>query len=446
MASLTSAVGRGAWVWLFGGLLLSSGAVAHEGPRRFEEKFGPVLNLSDTPTFNFEYEIAVSGNDVYVVWSDTPAGGITSVFLRRSSDRGKSFSPTQLLSSGITPAFFPSVFAEGKKVYVAWSEQGIQLRASHDHGRTFEPALTLSTSGFTPRLAAENSDVYVTWGVSTGEESVDQLFRASHDRGQSFGPTLTIDNGQEIGVTEIVASNNGVFLVGDDAGVDDIPDVRFRRSTNEGRTFAPLINLSATQGPLQPSQRARIAVKDQKVHVVWEECNDFFPTRCDIVYRCSRNRGATFEPAVVLSDGAGLALDPDLEISGQHVFVAWQDNGPGNFDIFLRISDDRGDSFAKARNLSKSSGDSGAVSLSAEDEFLRVAWEDSTPGPTDIFYRASGDFGDSFEPIKNLSDSPVRSSTPRVLSSKGGKNGYVGWLEDLSDDNTDVFFRRTEVK
>ncbi|NVJ10182.1 exo-alpha-sialidase [Myxococcus sp. AM001] len=443
MASTMSRCFRGV---LFGAVLLSWSVAAREAPAPLQESFGPVLNLSGTPTFNFEFQTAVSDSNVYIVWSDTSSLDVTQVYLRRSSDQGKSFEPPLRLSNNTGPAYLPTVVAEGKKVYVAWREQGIQLRVSHDNGRNFEPAVTLAAHGYSPRLAAENSDVYVTWTVPTGMRSALQHFRASHDKGLTFGPTLALDDRPGIGVTELTASNNRVYLVGDDIGADDRPDVYVRTSPDEGKAFAPRLNLSADQGPGQPSLLARIAVKDQKVHVVWEECDDLFPETCAILYRRSTDRGASFGPTHAMSGNPGYAFAPDLEISGQHVFVAWQDDSPGNFDILLRTSDDHGATFSAPRNLSHSSGYSGAVSLSAAQSHLRVAWEDTTAGSVDIFYRASGDLGASFTPVANLSNTPTRSSAPQVFASSGGSHGYLAWLEDLSNENTDVFFRRTEAR
>ncbi|QDE72520.1 hypothetical protein BHS07_20415 [Myxococcus xanthus] len=431
---------------LFGTVLLSRTAAAQEAPARLQESFGPVLNLSGTPTFNFEFQTAVADSNVYIVWSDTSSLDVTHVYLRRSSDQGKSFEPPLRLSTDTGPAYLPTVVAEGKKVYVAWREQGIQFRVSHDNGRNFDPAVTLASHGFSPRLAAENSDVYVTWTEPTGARSATQHFRASHDKGLTFGPTLALDDRHGIGVTEMTASNNRVYLVGDDIGADDRPDVYMRTSPDEGNAFAPRLNLSAGEGPGQPSLLARIAVKDQKVHVVWEECNDLFPDTCAILYRRSTDRGASFGPTQAMSGSQGFALAPDLEISGQHVFVAWQDDSPGNFDILLRASNDHGATFSAPRNLSLTPGYSGSVSLSAAQSHLRAAWEDSTAGSVDIFYRASGDLGASFTPVTNLSNTPTRSSAPRVFASSGGAHGYVAWLEDLANENTDVFFRRTEAK
>ncbi|AKQ64719.1 hypothetical protein A176_001631 [Myxococcus hansupus] len=426
--------------------MLSWTVAAQQPPPPFNEAFGPALNLSETPTFNFEFQVAVSGSNVYVVWSDTPSADLTHVYLRRSSDQGKTFDPPQLLSSGVRPAYLPAVAAAGKKVYVAWREQGIQFRASHDHGRTFAPPQLLAADGISPRVAAENSDVYVTWAVPLGIRAVHQHLRASHDRGLSFGPALSMDDGHGIGVTEMTALNNRVYLVGDDVGVDDRPDVYVRTRSLEEAAFTPRFNLSADEGPGQPSVLARIAVKDQRVHVVWEECDDLFPSTCSILYRRSTDRGSSFGPVQRLSAGKGLALAPDLEVSGAHVFVAWQDNAAGNFDIVLRVSDDHGGAFSKPRNLSNTPGYSGAVSLSAADSIVRVVWEDAAGGSLDVFYRASGDLGSTFSPVKNLSSSPTRSAAPRVLASRGGSHGYVGWLEELSFENTDVFFRRVEVK
>src|SRR5579872_6175143 len=95
------------------------------------------------------------------------------------------------LSNDNYNASYPWVANVGSHVYVAWTEQdhGIYFRSSLDNGTTWYPPLNalglrISSPGGTasyPIIAANQSDVYVTWSqtVNTGGVMVQQVFVAA---------------------------------------------------------------------------------------------------------------------------------------------------------------------------------------------------------------------------------------------------------------------------
>ena len=52
--------------------------------------FGPTLNLSTNPGVSSNLDIAVSGNNVHVVWQDSTPGS-NDIFYKRSTDGGAHF-------------------------------------------------------------------------------------------------------------------------------------------------------------------------------------------------------------------------------------------------------------------------------------------------------------------------------------------------------------------
>jgi hypothetical protein len=89
------------------------------------------------------------------------------------------------------------------------------------------------------------------------------------------------------------------------------------------------------------------------VHVVWD---DFTPGNFDILYRRSLDGGATF-PNIIknLSGSAAGAFSPDIAVSGNNLYVVWQQDS----DILYRTSTDNGATFPNVMtNLSANTGDS----------------------------------------------------------------------------------------
>jgi hypothetical protein len=61
----------------------------------------------------------VSSNDVYVVWVDNSLEN-ESVFLARSTDAGASFDPVKNISEEIEESFSPNIAVSGNDLFVVW--------------------------------------------------------------------------------------------------------------------------------------------------------------------------------------------------------------------------------------------------------------------------------------------------------------------------------------
>ncbi|MFK3984294.1 CehA/McbA family metallohydrolase [Micromonospora sp. NPDC050397] len=83
----------------------------------------------------------------------------------------------------------------------------------------------------------------------------------------------------------------------------------------------------------------RIAVSGNHVWVVWQdERGREQPHQPDIYLRHSRDGGRSFESAVRLTDGAGRAEHPALAlVDAEHPVVVWADNSTGPFDVYARV-------------------------------------------------------------------------------------------------------------
>jgi hypothetical protein len=416
------------------------------------DELGSRKNLSDSPTDSSEPRVAVSGDHVYVVWLEriTEVDRPARVLFRASHNGGKSFGKTRILSSEGGAPTSVNLLAQESRVYVAWGddgdEGGMRFRASLDHGSSFGSVRELSAPGNAgrPVLAASNNHVYIAWVNGTGDESGDIFFRASHDKGKSFGPLLDLNEDDEIGFVDLVAQGHNVYLVWDDGFSDDAPQIRFRRSTDKGDTFEPIQRLSMTRSR---ATGPRLAARNDDVYLTWAECE--FPDQCEILFRRSMNEGATFGSPVNVSENPGPSVSPQIAVEHDHVYITWMDSTPGNFDIFFRKSDDRGRSFEPELNLSDNPGDSFDQRISAEDDFVRVVWQDATgasqfPFATEVLYRASDDEGDAFTPTVNLSDNPGSSEAPQLATCQDGERVHFVW-QDNTPGQFDIFYRRGEA-
>jgi hypothetical protein len=103
--------------------------------------------------------IAASGNNVYVVWSDSTQGNYQIMF-KRTTNGGPGFDGA--ISFSNTNASLPAIAASGNNVYVVWSDStpgnsGILYKRSTNGGPGFGGAINISNGvggGFFPDIAA----------------------------------------------------------------------------------------------------------------------------------------------------------------------------------------------------------------------------------------------------------------------------------------------------
>ena len=400
---------------------------------------GPIQNLSQNEGNSEHPQIAASGNNVYAVWEDsTNSAGVTNLFFKKSTDGGSTFGPTQVLienEPGIA-AGQPQVAVSGDNVYVVWingppippENSNIFLRKSVDAGMTFGPLVELSDTavfGFTaPQIIVSDSSIYVAWSGHT-----DTFFTRSTNAGASFEPASIADPGIVPGeFVKMAASDNNVALVWQSlpTGVPGDIDILFALSTDGGASFGPVKNL--TEPSVGRNTAPHVALSGNNVYVVWEH----FTERADIVFTRSSDSGASFEPIRVLSQNTPESFDPEIAAVGNNVYVIW-----GGGDTFFARSTNAGANFEAVKNLSNNGSDfnHGSLRLGVSGNNLYVVWVDDSLGDDNIFLARSTDAGISFEPAKNISEGIKEPLSPNIAVSDN--NLFVVW-----QSSNEIFYNR----
>src|SRR5829696_3153595 len=165
------------------------------------------INLSDSTTNSFSPQLAISksrsqnGNDcVYVVWSDNVnATGNGDIYFKRSVDNGTSFGNIKNLSNNTSYSDSFHTAISGSNVYVVWSDNAtgngdIYFKRSVDNGTSFGNTENLSNDNgksYGAQIVISGNNIYVVWADdSTGNGDI--YFKRSVDNGTSFGSTQNL--------------------------------------------------------------------------------------------------------------------------------------------------------------------------------------------------------------------------------------------------------------
>jgi hypothetical protein len=336
-------------------------------------------------------------NNLCTVWQDSTPGN-NEIFFSVSHDDGETFStPPQNISKNTGASQLPQMTCEGNNVYVVWQDTtdgnvDIFFARSTNGGQTFSTPDNLSENtgiSLNPQISSEGNNVYVVWS----------------------------DN------TSIPGGNNEIF---------------FARSTNGGQTFSTPDNISENTGN---SAGPQISSEGNNVYVVW---NDSTPlTNVDIFFARSINGGQTFSTPDNISENTGGSSSPRISSEGNNVYVVWDDNTPGNFEVFFARSINGGATFSTADNLSEEDGnESSSPRISSEGNNVYVVWTDFAPdfSTSEILFARSTDGGATFSsPLDNISENTGLSSDPQISSE--GNNVYVVWRDiDIISGNDIIFF------
>jgi len=333
----------------------------------------------------------------------------------------------------------PAIATNGSNIFVAWDDDTpgngeIYFRRSVDGGATWQNAKRLTNNeGFSgyPDIAANGQNVYVVWqNGDSGNENV--YFRKSPDGGATWNAAkrLTFDSGPaDRPAVAVIGANVYVAWRDDSSGNTETYIVR---STDGGVTWKSAMRLS--NSPLDSSTLA-IAVNTSYVYVVWDKVA---ADDTAIFFRRSADNGATWQAVQQITNNTGGSWTPSLAANGAELQLAWDDDTAGNFDIYFKKSTNRGGTWQTQKRISNNSGSSRNTALAVANGNVVVAWNDQTPGNNEIYFRKSADGGATWLAAQRLTNNTGYSTNPDVATNSS--NVYVVYY-DNTPGNYEIYLK-----
>lgn len=353
------------------------------------------------------------------------------------------------------------VASSGNNVYAVWSDDKsghyqVYFASSYNDGVVWNPVQQLtdyvgsSAQSNQPRVAASGSYVYVDWVNGTDSYPCagcgnQLLLRSSSNNGQTFGSIVTISNEQYQGQGDLVASGNNVYAAwGICTGCPSNIEIFFSSSTNNGATFSTQIQLSNTP---YFSTNAKIAVSGNYVYVDWDDNGN--GAAAEILYAVSSNNGASFGAQQSLSnDTSHNFSDTSIAASGSNVYAVYMQtsgfNGlPCPCTMLFKVSNNNGTSFGSPSNLTTLSVSSICClpdypSILISGNTTLIVWDDLTSSNyIQVLWMESTDGGSTWQATHNLSNDSAFAGYP--LADLSSNSVYVVW-EDNSTGHLNAFF------
>jgi hypothetical protein len=336
--------------------------------------------------------IAVDSADtIHVVWSDNTPGN-SEIYYKNSADGGATWSATKRLSWTSWSSRNPRITIDSADtIHIVWSDPTpgyyvIYYKRSTDGGATWGETRWLSwpvDSGLAPAIAADSSDnIYVVWTDNL------EIYRTrSTDGGGAWSAAkrITWTSGDSYDPVIATDSTGAVHVVWYDYTPGD-SEIYYKRSTDGGGAWSAAKRITWTSGY---SGFPEMAIDGNgTIHVVWE---DETPGNMEIYYKGSADGGETWSAAKGITWTSGESSNPAIAIgSGNAVHVVWDEETADNKEIFYRQSLNGGATWGASSRITWTSGISSNPVIAVDSaDTIHVVWSDNTPGNGEIYYKKS---------------------------------------------------------
>jgi Neuraminidase (sialidase) len=194
------------------------------------------------------------------------------------------------------------------------------------------------------------------------------------------------------------------------------------------------------------SNPAIVTDSNNYIHVVWD---DNTPGNNEIFYKQSTDGGANWSAPKRLSWTAGTSSVPVIAVdSNNHIHVVWSDSivvwseeNPGNGEIFYKKSTDGGANWSTKR-LTWTSGSSSSPAIDLDsNNHIHIIFFDDTPGNLEIFHKKSTDGGTNWSAPKRLTWNTGNSYSP-TIAVDSNNHIHAAWMDE-TPGNFEIFYKQS---
>lgn len=294
----------------------------------------------------------------------------------------------------------------------------------------------VSSDSQSPDLIVSGDGIFALW-IENKDGRSNVFFSKSTDGGSTFGTPINLSESAigQSGYATFAQIKDDIYVTWQ-TSLTGTASVFLTKSTDGGSSFARPVMISDVS---KLAAFPQIAVSGNHVYTSWLEKSDNNST--NIVFTKSDDKGGSFSAPQYITQNTGNSGIPKIIANGSQVFLAWEDNSKGNFEIFVSASDDFGASFHAPVDASNSIGQSGTPQIEVSKNNVYVVWMDDALGNYDILFSKSIDGGKSFSKSVNVSNLHKDSGYPQFVVS--GNDIYVTWTQTVTDQNYDVFFAKS---
>lgn len=310
------------------------------------------LSVGETSTElneNMGHCLIASGSSIHAIWSAAKSKNDRAIYFRRSTDNGATWSEQARISPPGVNDSFPLIAISGSTLHLTFlrnsglADSASYYRRSTDGGQTWGDEILLGKTKWWSGLAAAGANVYVTLNTVYPDDEKNSVvyFRRSTDNGSTWSPQQPLSQAprRTDGRSEdpaIAADGKNVHVVWND-NRDAEPrkgmSVYYRRSKDAGATWEPEVAL--TRAPAF-TYFPNISLNGSHVDIAYGDRQA--SRRYDIFHLHSADFGSVWQPAEQITHTTDGELYPAIIRDGAYVHLTWI----GKQGILYQCSTDAG--------------------------------------------------------------------------------------------------------
>jgi uncharacterized repeat protein (TIGR02543 family) len=174
---------------------------------------------------------------------------------------------------------------------------------------------------------------------------------------------------------------------------------------------------------------------DDKLYVAWQ---DNRRGNWDI-YISTSNDGTNWSAETRVTDSNDHQINPAIVVnSSNNAYIVWEDNRNGNQDIYIATLSD---GFSTKTQITSDSSDQVEPAIAADsDNTTYVVWTDTRNSKNDIYGAASNNGTWTNVAIVNNANNQ---SNPAIATESEESVLHLLWVDDTPGDNNDIFYAQT---
>ncbi|MEO0228182.1 MAG: T9SS type A sorting domain-containing protein [candidate division WOR-3 bacterium] len=291
-------------------------------------------------------------------------------------------------------------------------------------------------AGWYPRAACCGDTVHLVWWQHYAHDEV--FYKRSTDAGNTWGEDVMLSvEDANCSVTPTIGVNrNHVHVVWKEYGLYYYA-ICYRKSTDGGNTWVAIDTLYKTNMDGIRGE-PRLCVCGDTLYLVSIRDDG------NVLFNRSTDNGANWDSAIVIGEGAA---HPSFKMGKSNgLYLALSVNASGVVEILFYISTNGGVEWSDSQFVSEIDiAGSQRPAMDTDDSGgVHITWYDYKYSPYpwtgDIFYRASRDSGNTWEPIESLTVMH-RAVASDILAE--GNNLHLVWEDDRNDfgNNFEIYYR-----
>lgn len=239
-------------------------------------------------------------------------------------------------------------------------------------------------------------------------------------------------------VTDIIGA---AYAVWEDSRGDSM-DIYFAKSTDEGNTWTNP-NIKVSDSSVSARKFPSITVDTMSnIYVVWQ---DNRLGGWDIYFTKSTDGGWNWQhPDIPITDLLeGDHVEPIIKQYNDTFYLTWKNSNGDTINVFFGKSTDFGVSWQKGKINNIDTLERGLPSLDIKDSLIGVVWQDERSGESHIYFSGSTDGGLSWLDDIRVDDGTDGEKYHPSIGIDDWGDIYVAW-DDERNGNAQIYFAKSE--